>query len=389
MKKVLIVSGSIIVVLLMILLGAGWYFSSLIIDGMRITGETEEFDNQITAVTEDDGGGTVSYTVGEDVTDPATDNYTVQTVGMSFADGSYIQLAQDAVTEGETVTRTYTLLEGSAPSVGDMGRMDWNSWPDPASQGLQSKDVTYDAPLGETPAIIVEPSTTATGEWAVIVHGRNASVREGLRITPLLAEAGYTTMLLNYRDDKKEPGAPYEDGIGNFGYTEWSDVEAAVDYAQDQGAQGILLVAYSMGGAIVPSYLANGSNTDAVVGTIMHSPAVNFSDSVSFGAEQMGLPVSLLGPVIWTAERITEMRVDIDFDAVDYFPEAPDWPVPALVFACSEDDLVPPASIESWASELPDGQFAMFEGASHTGEWNSNEEQYNRTVNDWLDGLPG
>jgi hypothetical protein len=55
------------------------------------------------------------------------------------------------------------------------------------------------------------------------------------------------------------------------------------------------------------------------------------------------------------------------------------------VTAATLDDLVPPDSIEQFAAALPDGEFALFEGASHTGEWNLDSAKYDQFIGDWLD----
>ena len=220
------------------------------------------------------------------------------------------------------------------------------------------------------------------------MHGRNGSVREGLRVVPQLHAHGFTTMLINYRDDLQEPGAPYEDGIGNFGVTEWSDLEAAVHTAQAQGAQRILLVGYSMGGAIIAAYLEHAPQLGPVAGTILISPAISLPAIVDWGAEQKGLPVHLLRPVIWGAEQLAQLRSPIDVGAADYLDTANTWPVPALVTAGSEDDLVPPDVIEEFAADLPVGQFELFDRAAHTGEWNLDQSRFDALVAQWLDDLP-
>lgn len=385
MKKFWVILLSVVGVLLVLFLAAGWYFSGLIIDGATIKGQTRDYTNTVTAV----DGKTISYTVDDEgIEDVADDDFTRSLTGMSFPNGTYVQLADDATVDGRTVTRTYTLLEGPKPTVGEKGMVDWNAYPDAESMGLKSHTITYDSPLGPMPAIVVDPSAPATGTWAVVAHGRNASRREGLRITPLLAERGMTTILINYRDDAQEPDVPKEDGIGNFGYTEWEDLQAAVDYATSNGAEQVLLVGYSMGGAVIGGYVENGDNTDAVVGTILHSPAVNFSDVVTFGAEQMGIPTGPAAPLIWVAEQMTQLRANIDFGAVNYINEAPNWPVPALVTATKYDDLVPPSSIEEFATDAPDAEYVFFPDASHTGEWNSDRKLYDQTVEAWLDAQP-
>jgi hypothetical protein len=385
MKTLAKVLALVLLLVLLAAVGVAWYFSNLIIDQAAIRGEEPAFSNEVTAISAERGIGTITYTISPDIANPATDFNTTSIVGLKFEDGAYLQLAQGASTDGRSVTRPFILLQGELPKVGAFGQFDWPSYPNAEALGATSRDVTYSAPGGPTPATIVEPAVRGNGIWVVVAHGRNGSIREGLRAVPLYAQRGLTTMLINYRDDKKEEGAAYEDGIGNFGQTEWEDLQAAVQYAVDAGAQEVILTGWSMGGAVVASYLERGSNTDVVIGTQLDSPAVSFSDIVIFGAEQMGIPVQPLAPVVWLAERITELRTGLDFDAVEYKDNAATWPVPAAVTAATADDLVPPDSIEEFAAAVPDGEFALFEGAAHTGEWNLDSAKYDQFIGRWLD----
>lgn len=385
MRKVLVGLGILALVVMVVMFGAGWYYSSQIIDGSSIEGSTDNFANEVAAVEVEGNRGTITYTVDPDVEDPATDDYTEAKTGMKFADGTYLLLEQGAVVDGRSITRGYTLLAGEPPAAGDLGQYDWSSYPDAGVLGLVHRQVTYEAPGGPTPAIIVDPEGAAAATWVIVVHGRGATVREGLRAVDEYAVRGMTTMLINYRDDLKEPGAPYEDGIGNWGYTEWPDLAAAVEYAVAQRAQDVVLVGWSMGGGIIAAYLENGANTGVVRATMMHSPMLNFHDTVVHQAQEMGLPTGPLTPVIWLAERLTELRVDIDFGASDYVDNAATWPVPALVTSASEDQTVATAPIEQFADALPDGEFAQFAGASHTGEWNYDSDRFDELVGNWLD----
>lgn len=379
MRKLIIAGGSILLVLAVIFLGAGWYYSGEIISGLTIAGPSEEYPYEVTAVS----GDTVTYQVPTDVGDPATDHNTTNRVGMAFEDGAYIQLAQDAQVSGSSVTRGFEVLAGEAPAAGEMGQMDWPSFPGPEAFDYPVEDVTYDTPLGPSPALLLTPEGAAD-TWAIMVHGRSAPVREGFRVVPLLLDEGYPTLVINYRDDLKDPGAQYEDGIGNVGYTEWADLDGAVQYALDRGAEKVLLAGYSMGGGIIASYLQQGTNTDAVVGTILLTPLINMHQVVQFGAERFGIPGPVQGPLVWLAELIAEARINLDFDAVDYIDNAATWPVPAFVTAASEDNLVPPVAIEEFAAALPDGEFLYFEGAQHTGGWNYDSQRFEESLRQWL-----
>ena len=45
------------------------------------------------------------------------------------------------------------------------------------------------------------------------------------------------------------------DGFYRFGETEWEGLEGAAQYALDKGAEDLILVGYSMGGAIITNFL--------------------------------------------------------------------------------------------------------------------------------------
>jgi alpha-beta hydrolase superfamily lysophospholipase len=377
-----------LVVLLVLAAALSWYFSGLVLDRAEVKGDIEEFDKEVVAIEAASGeAGTIVYRVPDDVEDPATDEYTVSRTGLLFADGDYLQLDQDATVNGDEITRSYTVLAGEAPEAGDLGKWDWSSYPDATALGLTERDVTYDAPLGPTPAIVVDPVASApdSSTWAIIVHGRGSTVRQGLRIVPRFAERGMTSMLINYRDDRQEADVPNEDGIGDFGMTEWADLEAAVGWATANGAEDLVLVGYSMGGAIVAGYLERAANTDSVTGTVLVSPAISFDDMTVFGARQLGIPAGPLAPIFWLAERFVELRSQIDYEGTEYIDNAATWPVPALVTATTEDDLVPPESIEEFADALPDGTYQLFPDAFHTGEWNEDWVEFDALVGEWLD----
>ena len=379
MRRFLVVTGVIVVLLALVVVGIGWYYSGKIIDGLTIEGDSEEYPYEVTAVQ----GDAITYAMpaGDD---PLEDHNTDNRVGMAFPDGSYIQLAQEHQVDGSTVTRAFDLLAGDVPQPGMAGQMDWPAYPGPEALDYDWQEITYPSPLGPSPAIILYPDGDTADTWAIVVHGRGAPMRVGLRAAPLLLEQGFPTMLITYRDDLKDPGAHYEDGIGNVGLTEWADLEAAVGYAVDNGAETILLTGYSMGGGIVAAYLEQGAERDRVIGTVLLTPLIDMHEAVEFGAERLGVPGPLIPPLAWVAERIAEFRVNLDFDKIGYIDNAETWPVPAFVTAASEDDLVPPEAVQEFAEHLPDGEFLFFDGANHTGGWNWDSQRFESALSEWL-----
>lgn len=85
-----------------------------------------------------------------------------------------------------------------------------------------------------------------------------------------------------------------------LGWTEWRDVDAAVRWARDAGAADVLLVGYSMGGAIVGRYVRKPDDVP-VRGTILDAPVLDWDRTLGLAARDRGAP-TFLTPV--TYERI-------------------------------------------------------------------------------------
>ena len=121
--------------------------------------------------------------------------------------------------------------------------------------------------------------------WAVLVHGKNASPRETLRMAEPLWDAGLTVLAITHRNDEGQPGDP--SGIHRYGVTEWEDLDGAVAYALAEGAGRVVLGGFSTGGAVVLSFLERSDTTDAArvvyaaIGNSLGRPAASASTSRS------------------------------------------------------------------------------------------------------------
>jgi pimeloyl-ACP methyl ester carboxylesterase len=76
-----------------------------------------------------------------------------------------------------------------------------------------------------------------------------------------------------------------------YGLTEWQDLAAAAQYALGHGARRLLLVGYSMGGAIVISFLERSPLAGRVAGVVVDSPMTDFGRAVDHGASRQTLPL--------------------------------------------------------------------------------------------------
>ena len=235
--------GILAVVLLaaVVLLGGGWFYAGEIKNGALVVDYTEgPPDMEVVAI----GDGQVTLGVTPE-TDEDGDWRSTGVWGLKRDDG-YDQVGSILQVTDRQVVREYIPLSGDL-NEGDMVRFDSFAFPGGPLQArsLAFEEVSFSSSLGEFPAWLVAGESST---WVIFVHGRGASRRECLRILPTLAEQGLTSLIINYRNDEGVP--PNPDGHHRFGQTEWKDLEGAAQYALDHGAKELILVGYSMGGAI-------------------------------------------------------------------------------------------------------------------------------------------
>lgn len=245
-----------------------------------------------------------------------------------------------------------------------------------AALGVPSRTVPIRSELGENPAWFV-PGRSST--WAIVVHGINATPQTGLRIVPALHRAGLPTMLITYREDLGAPESP--DGFHHMGLTEWRDLGAAARYAFAHGAQRLVLVGYSMGGAIVTQFMQRSPLAPKVAGLVLDAPVLDWQAVLSFNATRMGFPAFLSKPVEWAIGA----RIDADWKSLDAIDHPEDFQLPILLFHGAEDDVVPISTSDDFAAELP-GEVTYFRvpDAGHTEEWNVDPRLYERRLGSFL-----
>ncbi len=371
-RRVAWVLGILVLVLALAFAGAAWYASSLLVDGMSIQDYSDDLPDTVVSVDED------SITLEMD-TDPATDPRSVSLAGVRFGGSdAYLQVGAVTDADGMTATRSVTAVFGELPPAGSPARVEYDYYPqDPrVALGLDFTEVQIETPLGPSPAWFV-PADGDT--WAIYSHGRGATRQEGLRMLETSHALGLPTLLVTFRDDLV--GQP-EDGISNFGLTEWPDLEAAVQYALDNGAKDVVLLAGSTGGAISMSFLENSDLADAVVGMAFDAPVTSFGQTVDLNAAERGFPA----PIIAVGKWITEQRVNIDFAETDYISRVGDLDVPTLIIHGTEDTTNPLEASEQFAAAAPDGVVTVdtVEDAEHIWAWNTDRDQFETALAEHL-----
>lgn len=230
--------------------------------------------------------------------------------------------------------------------------------------------------LGTMPAWLISGRSRT---WAIVVHGHNGSREEGLRLLPTLRRAELPTLLISLRNDLGAPASP--DGYHHLGLTEWRDLGAAARFALRHGAHRLVLIGYSMGGAVIAQFMERSPLAPRVAGIVFDGPALDWRGIVEFHSTEMGLPSFAALPVEWA----TEARVDVDWDSLDALQHTEDFHLPILLFHGDDDEMVPISTSEDFADALP-RWVTLFRvpNAGHTEEWNVDPALYDRRLTTFL-----
>lgn len=270
----------------------------------------------------------------------------------------------------------------------------WSGWyhaGDPTSAlGLPHEDVVLTAPSGTLPAWYVPPSregaaTDAGGAvWAVLVHGRGATREECLRALPVLHRLGVPSLVPTYRNDEGGPQSLAKSY--SLGDTEWEDVEAAVLHALDHGAADVVLMGWSMGGAIALQHVTRSWTAGRVRALVLDSPVVDWRDVLAHAAHERRIPraVGRLGTAMIAASaarHLVGVEAPVDLTRLDWVGRAAELRLPVLLLHAAEDDVVPIGPSRRLARARPDlVTLEEFPGALHTKEWNTDPGRWEREV---------
>jgi uncharacterized protein len=373
----------VVVVLVLVLVffaGGGWFYSGEIRAGAldsEVPGPPA-LGTEVLAV--GDGSITLARDPGapRELTLPGT-------WGLRWAAG-YGRLGAILAQGPDRVERSFTRLEGIRPRAGEGSAVEGYAFPaDPAlAAGRPAREVTYPSPLGPAAAWQVEGRRDT---WVILVHGYNAARTETLRTLATVSHQGYPALAITYRND---PGAPRSsDGLRHWGATEWRDLEAATRYALDQGAGNVVLAGFSMGGAVVTSFLLESPLASRVRGVLLDSPALDLGEVLDHGAADRDLPVlgTPVPPALTVvAKGIAGLRYDLDWGQLDYVDRAGGLATPMLVLQQRGDPTVPVAISEALAAARADlVTFERFAGDGHVQSWNMDRARYERAVRAFLE----
>lgn len=255
----------------------------------------------------------------------------------------------------------------------------------PSELHLPWDDVLIGSPAGPCPAWLF-PAESST--WVIQVHGRGVTRAECLRAVPVFHSLGMPNLVASYRNDGEAPRS--KGGSYALGASEWRDVDAAISYALRHGATQVLLMGWSMGGAIALQTAVSSAHREAIIGLVLDSPVVDWRNVLRFQAREEGIrdPFPALAMNALSSPltaRLSGSEFVIPFDKLDMVARADELTVPILILHSEDDGFVPADASHALAEARPDlVTMPRFTGARHTKIWNYDQIGWTATITDWM-----
>ena len=290
-----------------------------------------------------------------------------------------------------TVTRSVVAVDSGRL---DQGPARWNQYfysGNPATAlGLPYEELTLAGEVGDLPAWFVPAATEASGgaaqrqTWAIMVHGRGASREECLRAIPLLHRLGFPSLAVTYRNDPEAAASP--SGRYHLGDAEWRDVEVAVLHAVEHGASDVVLVGWSMGGAIALQLLTRSWTADRIRAVVLDAPVLDWRDVIDHHARINRVPavVGRLSQSVLEhgqARRLAALDRPLSLNRMDWVARADELTRPILILHSDDDEFVPSGPSRRLAQARPDlVTLVSSRDAGHTREWNVDPHAWDAAV---------
>jgi len=311
--------------------------------------------------------------------------------GLFFRQGAgHLRIGDILSMDDETVTRALLTVDFGDLSTATRARSSGWFYQSPRELGFSVEDLEIDTPLGAAPAWLV-PAAAPSDRWVIQVHGRGVTRGETIRAVPVFRAAGYTSLLISYRNDGVAPDS--DDRRYALGGTEWRDLEAALDVAVARGAKHIVLMGWSMGGATSLQGALLSQHRSLVRGLVLDSPVIDWRSVLHYQASEMGVPFVIRGGVLrligteWGGP-FTGQSQPIDLDSLDLVTRAEELQVPTLILHSADDGYVPANASRALAELRPDiVTYEEFTVARHAKLWNYDEARWNAAIRDWLTAL--
>lgn len=284
-----------------------------------------------------------------------------------------------------TVQRELTVVTGDPPTAGTPARLDTFYYRrDPlADHGYEYQELTLPGEVGQLRAWYV-PGQGRTA--ALMLHGRRrGELAETLRMLPVFERLGMPVLAVAYRNHDLSAASP--DGLYHYGGSEWRDAITGAQYLAAQGIDRVVLVGFSMGGAVALEALERWSpSLPEPLAVILDSPLVDPYEVVKLGAVKAGLP--LPGTLTRLALLAARVRTGVDFGALNQVATARSLTLPVLLIAGTSDSTVPVEAVDAFAAAAgPNLVYFRLDGVEHVEAWNHDPTAYEEAVRSFVTGL--
>jgi len=255
----------------------------------------------------------------------------------------------------------------------------------PSELHLPWEPVLIGSPAGPCPAWLF-PAESST--WVIQIHGRGVTRAECLRAVPVFHAMGLPTLVVSYRNDGDAP--PSRGGSYALGASEWRDVDAAISYALRHGAVRVVLMGWSMGGAIALQTAVSSGSRQAIAGLVLDSPVVDWRPVLRYQAHASGIvaPLPTLAMNALSSPltaRLSGAEDAIPFDRLDMVRRADELTVPILLLHSDDDGFVPVDASRALAEARPDlVTMPHFAVARHTKLWNYDQLGWTTAITEWM-----
>lgn len=247
--------------------------------------------------------------------------------------------------------------------------------------GYAFQDVQLSGELGDLAAWLIPASQeNANAPWAIFVHGIGGRRENGYRFLPTLHEAGLPVLMISYRNDSDQPADP--SGLYAFGLTEWRDLETAVQYATENGAPSVIVVAESMGGGIVGQFLRQSDAATSLSAIVLDAPAIDFHAILTDQIERMNLPLAaiLARGALWFSGLSEPMHL-ADAVTTDEFAA---FGEPIFLSHGFTDSVVPIGSSDALVARRLNVTEYLRTGADHIQSWKADPARYEAALSGFL-----
>lgn len=290
----------------------------------------------------------------------------VGTFGIQGTDGQAM-VGPILTSDEKTVTRPILNLAGAFFPTEKIG---WNTTVYGGrlrdSLSLPIQEVAVPDQHGQTlPAWFVPGS--ASDAWVLLVHGTTGTREQTLRAGKTFAALGLNLLAISYRGDIGAPAS-----LSHLGDTEWQDLEAAVQYALNQGARRIVLAGWSLGGTIVETFLDRSQLADHIQAVILDSPVLDWREAIKTLTRKNKLP-SFIAQI---TAKLIEQRTGIKLEDLKQTRSGKVQSPPTLLFHGERDTTAPIHASDLFASSQASVTYYRIAEADHTQCWNADPAAY-------------